>query len=101
MKRQKNSHYKLVNGELVPKRSFDNENEAIEVARFLNTKENANYKIVVYKCDLCGKWHIGHNGKKLFNDDKNKYKEKLHIFIKQHSALYEKTRLVKRVNFIH
>ena len=41
MKRQKNSHYKLVNGELVPKRSFDNENEAIEVARFLNTKENA------------------------------------------------------------
>ena len=80
MKRQKNSHYKLVNGELLPKRSFDNENEAIEVARFLNTKENANYKIVVYKCDLCGKWHIGHNGKKLFNDDKNKYKEKLSIF---------------------
>ena len=33
-----------------------------------------------YKCDLCGKWHIGHNGKKLFNDDKNKYKEKLSIF---------------------
>jgi hypothetical protein len=38
MKREKNSHYRIVNGELVAKKSFDTENEAIESARFLNTK---------------------------------------------------------------
>ena len=79
MKRQKNSHYKIVNNKLVDKKSYNTQDEAIEVARFLNTKQNIPYKIVAYKCDLCGKWHIGNNGKKLFDDDRKSYQQKVEI----------------------
>lgn len=79
MKREKNSHYRIINGELVAKKSFDTENEAIESARFLNTKQNIPFKIVAYKCNLCGKWHVGNNGKKLFDDDRKKYQQKVNI----------------------
>lgn len=77
MKREKNSHYKIVNGKLIVKKTFDTENEAIETARFLNTKQNTTHKIVAYKCDTCGKWHVGNNGKRLFNDVRKKYQEKI------------------------
>ena len=44
MKRQKSSHYKIVNGEWVEKRSFDTESETIETACFYNAKQNLPYK---------------------------------------------------------
>ena len=79
MKREKSSHYKIVNGEWVEKRSFDTESEAIETACFYNAKQNLPYKMVAYKCDLCGKWHIGKNGKRLFDGERKKYSQKFKI----------------------
>ena len=36
-KRNERSHYKIVNGNLIEKKSFDSEYEALKMARFLNT----------------------------------------------------------------
>ena len=78
--RQRNSHYKIINGEFVEKKVFNTENEAIEFARFLNSKPNVIHKMVAYKCNMCGKWHIGNNGKTLFDNERDKYKQKINIF---------------------
>jgi hypothetical protein len=79
VKRSKNTHYKIINGEFIEKKSFENENEAIEFARFLNTKPNIIYKVIAYKCDLCGKWHVGKGKKRLFSDDRKKYNDLIKI----------------------
>ena len=76
-KRSERSHYKIVNGELVEKKSFDSEYEALKMARFLNTKENHLHKMVAYKCDKCGKWHVGSNSTLLTNDIRREQREKL------------------------
>lgn len=76
-KRSERSHYKVVNGELVEKKSFDSERDALRMARFLNTKENVIHKMVAYKCSKCGKWHVGSNSTVLTDDIRNQQKEKL------------------------
>lgn len=84
-KRGKRSHYKIINGELIPKKGYSTEKEAIQVCRYLNTQPNAIHKMVVYKCLLCGKWHIGHNSTVLDKKDKEKYKtkQKIENFVKR------------------
>ena len=77
LKRNSRSHYKCINGELVPKKSYETEQEALTMARFLNSKDNVIHKMVVYKCSKCGKWHIGNNGHLLSKEDREKYKNKL------------------------
>ena len=76
-KRGNRSHYKIVGDKLVDKVSYNTENEALTVARFLNTQPNIIHKKVVYKCIKCGKWHIGSNRTVLTQEDKDKIKEKL------------------------
>lgn len=77
MKRNCRSHYKIVNNELIPKKSYKTEQEAVTLARFLNSKENVIHKMVAYKCSKCDNWHIGSNGNLLTDDDREHYREKL------------------------
>ena len=75
-KRDYRSHYKIgPNGILEEKKTFDTEQEALKMARFLNTKENTIHKMVAYKCSECGKWHIGRNKTLLSNKDREEYKK--------------------------
>ena len=77
-KRSARSHYKIGPNEVLEeKKSFDTEQEALKMARFLNTKENVIHKMVAYKCIKCGKWHVGSGGKILTDKDRKEAKEKL------------------------
>ena len=77
-KRQYRSHYKIgPNGVLEEKKSFDTEQDALRMARFLNTKDNIIHKMVAYKCAKCGKWHVGSNNTVLDEAERKKNKEKL------------------------
>lgn len=72
------SHYKIgPNGKLEVKKSFDSEMDALRTARFLNTRQDIIHKMVAYKCVVCGKWHVGGNGKVLTEKDRKEYAEKL------------------------
>lgn len=65
------------------KRAFNTELDAIKEARRRNLHPQTIHKYVAYKCDVCGKWHIGkHCSKILTGDDREKirkamYKEQL------------------------
>ena len=78
-KRNNRSHFKIVNGKFVVKKSFETEIDAVTMARYLNSRENVIHKMVAYKCSKCDKWHIGSNGTILREEDKLKYKKKLEI----------------------
>lgn len=83
-KRTTRSHYKIVGDKMTAKKSYDTEQEALSVARFLNIQPNIIHKMVVYKCIKCSKWHIGSNGTVLTEDEREKIKEKLkHETIRQ------------------
>lgn len=72
------SHYKIgPNGVLEEKKSFETEQEALKMARFLNTRDNIIHKMVAYKCVKCGKWHVGSNNTVLDEAERKKNKEKL------------------------
>ena len=43
-KRNDRSHYKIVNGELIPKKAYETELDAVTMARFLNSRENVIHK---------------------------------------------------------
>ena len=74
--RSTRSHWKVVNGNLVEKKTFATEKDALAMARFLNTKENVIHKMVAYKCIKCGKWHIGSNNTVLDDEMREKYRKK-------------------------
>lgn len=76
-KRKTRSHYKIINGKFVEKKGYDTEMDALTTARFINSKPNTIHKMVAYKCDKCGKWHIGSNNTVLTNEEKEKILEKL------------------------
>ena len=80
-KRGVRSHYKVENGQLVEKVSYDTEEQALTVARFLNTKDNIFHKMVAYKCSKCDKWHVGSNGRLLTDEDREKAKKKLNTAV--------------------
>lgn len=77
IKRTARSHYKVINGELVPKKNFNTEAEALQMARFLNSRPNTIHKTVAYKCSKCQYWHIGTNGKLLTQEDREEAEKKL------------------------
>ena len=77
IKRTTRSHYKIINGQLIPKKSYNTEKEGLIVTRFLNSRPEAIHQMIVYKCNQCNKWHIGSTGKLLSDDDKRKYEIKL------------------------
>lgn len=75
--RKYRSHTKWNGKEFVPKKSYETEKEAINVARYMNTQEHIIHKMVAYKCAECGKWHIGRNSTELSNEDREHYKKLL------------------------
>ena len=77
-KRKYRSHYKLgLNGALEEKKAYESEQDALTVARFLNTKENIMHKMVAYKCVKCGKWRVGRNNTLLTGKEREKNRKKL------------------------
>lgn len=77
IKRNARSHYKIINGQMVEKVSYDTEAEGLRMTRYLNSRPNTIHQMIVYKCSKCDKWHIGSTGKLLTEDDKIKYGNKL------------------------
>lgn len=71
------THTKWNGKELIPKKSFDKEKDAINAARYMNTQEHIIHKMVAYKCAECGKWHIGKNYTELTKEDREYYKSLL------------------------
>jgi hypothetical protein len=58
-----------------PKKSFDTLDEAIEVAKHINSQDHIIHKVVAYKCKKCFKYHVGRNGKELTDKQRNKLKK--------------------------
>ena len=73
-KRTTRSHYKIIGDKLVDKVPYKTENEALTLARFLNTRPETIHKMVAYKCIKCGMWHIGSNSTILSKEEKGKRK---------------------------
>jgi hypothetical protein len=57
-----------------PKRVFDTQDEAIEVAKFVNSQDRVIHKVVPYRCKICNKYHLGRNGKELKDKERQKHK---------------------------
>jgi hypothetical protein len=72
IKRNNRSHYKVINNELIPKRTFINEKQACLEALRINTLEKTIHKMVAYKCIICGNFHLGSTSKILTPEDKVK-----------------------------
>lgn len=53
-----------------PKVAFDNLDKAIEAAKNLNARGNADHKVVAYKCNTCHKYHVGRNKSPLVRNRK-------------------------------
>ena len=76
-KRTVRSHYKVIDGKMLPKKGYNTEMDALTTARFLNSLPNSIHKMVAYKCIKCDKWHIGSTDRVLTDDDRQEAKEKL------------------------
>lgn len=61
-----------------PKRAFDTQDEAIEVAKFINAQDHVIHKVVPYRCKACGKYHLGRNGKILKDKERQKHKNQIY-----------------------
>lgn len=72
----------IINGELVEKekRSYETNDDAIIAARKMNIREKTIHKLVAYKCPVCGKFHIGRNGKPIRDKDRERYKKNYELF---------------------
>lgn len=57
------------------KRSYDTDKEAIEIARQMNLNVKQIWKVVAYKCDTCGKWHVGRSNHTLTDKDRERYRK--------------------------
>ena len=44
---------------------------------FLNSSKDKIWKMVAYKCDKCGKWHVGSTHKRLTDEERERYGKKL------------------------
>lgn len=76
-KRNERSHYKIVNGKFIEKKTFWFGIWSIKNGTFFEYKENVIHKMVAYKCSKCNKWHIGSNSTVLTDDIRSQQKEKL------------------------
>lgn len=66
--------------------TYDTQDEAIEVAKHMNSRDHAIHKVVPYYCDECHKYHLGKNGKIL--KEKDKIKNKNYIKEKRGKIMY-------------
>jgi hypothetical protein len=76
-KRTTRSHYKIIDGKMLPKKGYDTEMDALTTARFLNSQPYSIHKMVAYKCIKCDKWHIGSTDRVLTEEDRREAAEKL------------------------
>jgi hypothetical protein len=60
-----------------PKRAFDTQDEAIEVAKYVNSQDHVIHKVVPYRCKVCNKYHLGRNGKELKEKERQKHKNQI------------------------
>ena len=61
------------------KLKFDTLDDAIEHAKWVNSKEDILQKVVAYKCNLCFKYHVGRNGRNISDKQKKKLKNYFNI----------------------
>jgi hypothetical protein len=61
---------------------FNTLDEAIAEAKKRNASIRQTIKLVGYKCTYCHKYHIGRNGKRLTEKEKEKYRKELGIGLK-------------------
>lgn len=74
--RVKNSHYSISNdGDLIPKKCYELEKDALAAAQYFNSKEATKHKLKPYRCDYCGKWHLGGSGQELTDEDRQQFSE--------------------------
>lgn len=74
--RLKNSHYSISDdGKLIPKKCYESEKDALAAAQYFNSKETTKHKLKPYRCDYCGKWHLGGSGQELTDDDRKQFSE--------------------------
>lgn len=59
------------------KKSYDTQDEAIDFARIINSKDHVIRKVVPYRCKVCNKYHLGRNGKLLTDKQRQKNKKYL------------------------
>ena len=60
-----------------PKRSYENERDALAAARRINALGHDIHRMVAYKCSKCNKWHVGHNHTVMTPERREKDKEKI------------------------
>lgn len=61
----------------VPKKAFDTLEEAIAIAKIINSQDHVIHKVVSYKCTVCHKFHVGRNGKELKDKERQKHKNQI------------------------
>jgi len=57
-----------------PKKHWLTQDEAIDVAKFVNSQDHVIHKVVPYRCKICNKYHLGRNGKELKDKERQKHK---------------------------
>ena len=82
--KEKNTHYTFShyneNGEkqYKSKKCYATQEEAIVMARKMNLKPQTIHKYSIYKCQVCGKWHIGKNKNRILTEeDREKIKKQI------------------------
>ena len=56
------------------KKAYDTLEDAIKIAKSINSQDHIIHKVVAYKCKICNKFHLGRNGSILKEKEKNKWK---------------------------
>ena len=68
-----NKHYKA-------KKGYNTQDQAVEMARRLNLSPQTIHKYSAYKCQICGKWHIGKNKNRVLTEqDREKIKKQIQV----------------------
>jgi hypothetical protein len=64
---------------LKPKIKYNTLDDAIDEAKYVNSKDYIINKVVAYKCSKCFKYHVGRNGKELTSKDRLKFKKSIKL----------------------
>ena len=68
-----NKHYKA-------KKGYNTQDQAVEMARKLNLSPQTVHKYSAYKCQICGKWHIGKNKNRVLTEqDREKIRKQIQV----------------------
>jgi len=59
------------------KKFYETQDEAIDVAKIINSQDHVIHKVVPYRCKFCNKYHLGRNGKILKDKERQKHKDQL------------------------